>query len=442
MEEDIRNNKIRHVSSVEKRIDDRLEKAVEVADERISYENAHNEKLLLALDTIRKFLKEKHRVCYGGTAMNAILPKKLQFYNPEVDLPDYDFFTPDIDGDIDYLVKKLRDAGFEDVYHRVGIHEGTKKILVNFTPIADMTAISPNIYGVFLKRSYLRNGIHYTDPDILRMMMYLEISRPKGMVSRWEKVFERLQLINRVFRPKQIVTRNVTRKARVSKEARNISEQLFNYCIQNQRTVVTGPLDEFYSRVVFGQPHMNLLERHVDVLGFLSSNPREDAFTLQRELGGYPKVQTFLHVAKDEVVPEYVELRHNGKSIAIIFKEVACHAYLNFPTDDGRSIAIASLDTLITLYYTFAIFTVRARSLFPNIDQKIAKFIELSEKNRGLVDPHIPSFPLSCRGYQKGLSTLMREKYYRIQREKKGIASLALRAAAAAKKEKTAKKDE
>jgi hypothetical protein len=437
MEEDIRNKKIKHVSSIERRIDNRLEKSVLVAEERIAYENAHDEKLLLALDTIRNFLIDHRRVCYGGTAMNEILPKKLQFYNPDVDLPDYDFFTPDVEGDIEILIKKLQDAGFEDAYSRVGIHEGTKKILVNFTPIADMTAISPNIYAVFLKRAYLRNGIYYTDPDILRMMMYLEISRPKGMVSRWEKVFERLQLINRVFPPKIKGPRNQTRKVRASKEDRHITEQLFNYCIQNQRTVLTGPLDEFYSRIVFGQPHMNLLDSHTGVVGFLTPEPKEDGFALQRELGGYPKLQTFLHVAKDEIVPEYVELRHNGKPVAILFKETACHAYLNFSTEDGRSLAIASLDTLITLYYTFAIFTVRARTLFPNIQQKIARFIQLAEANRGRVDPNIPSFPLSCRGYQKGMSTLMREKFHRIRREKKEK-----RRVAAAKKETTAKKDE
>jgi hypothetical protein len=63
---------------------------------------------------------------------------------------------------------------------------------------------------------------------------------------------------------------------------------------------------------------------------------------------------------------------------------------------------------------------VKARTLFPRIDRKIANFVVLAEKNRGLANPHVPSFPLSCRGYQKGFSTLLREKFHRIQREKEG----------------------
>ena len=41
------------------------------------------------------FLKNKRRVCYGGTAINNILPLDDQFYNKDVELPDYDFFSPE-----------------------------------------------------------------------------------------------------------------------------------------------------------------------------------------------------------------------------------------------------------------------------------------------------------------------------------------------------------
>ena len=41
------------------------------------------------------------------------------------------------------------------------------------------------------------NGILYAPPNFLRMAMYLELSRPKGDVSRWEKVLKRLILLNK-----------------------------------------------------------------------------------------------------------------------------------------------------------------------------------------------------------------------------------------------------
>ncbi len=145
MEEDIGKTPRSQIKPIEKRLQERLGEAIAAAQERIDYEAAHNPELLRALSVVEQFLKKKGRICYGGTAMNMILPPKKRFYNPELDLPDYDFFTPDLDEDIKSLVNDLKEAGFKDVYHKVGIHEGTKKILVNFVPIADCSYISKDV---------------------------------------------------------------------------------------------------------------------------------------------------------------------------------------------------------------------------------------------------------------------------------------------------------
>ena len=142
MEEDIVANK-KFMITNKALVEQRLEEAIEKATNRIKYEEAHDEQLLLALSVVRDFIKDKKRVCYGGTAMNAILPKAKQFYDKNLDLPDYDFYTPDVESDVDELVKRLQKEGFSDVYSKVGIHDGTMKVLVNFTPIADVSYIDP-----------------------------------------------------------------------------------------------------------------------------------------------------------------------------------------------------------------------------------------------------------------------------------------------------------
>ena len=230
MEEDLRYSK---ESPVVLRVKRRLTAAIDKASERIKYETAHNSELIRALTVVEHFLKAKKRVCYGGTAMNAILPPAKRFYDPELDLPDYDFFTPEIDEDIEDLVALLRKSGFKEIYHKTGIHEGTKKILVNFTPIADITYISKPIYEVFLKRSIVRDGVHHTDPEILRMMMYLEISRPKGQVERWEKVYERLRLINSIFPPAKRLgyTRKQGGRIKYAVLPPEMKSAIFDYCI-------------------------------------------------------------------------------------------------------------------------------------------------------------------------------------------------------------------
>ena len=417
MEEDIYQSKSLIKRNSESVLKLRLEEAVDSAEERIKYEAAHNEDLLKALSIVKMFIKKYRRVCYGGTAMNAILPIKSRFYNPELDLPDYDFFTPDIERDTAILVKELRAAGFNDVIHRVGVHEGTKKILVNFIPIADISRISSNIYSVFYSRSIIKDGIHYTDPDLLRMMMYLELSRPKGMVSRWGKVYERLQLINSSFPPKRI-GRGQTRKFRPRVPV-EIQKLIYKFGIESQLIFFTGRLEKFYRSIIHGKNRVFDLNACGGCIGLFSASPTEDANAIKQILKGEGlQVITQLHKAKGDIVPMYIDLHVNGVVVAIILQEVACHSNLVFPTSDGRNILVASPDTLITLYYSIILFTKSAAASLRGIGTDIPKLVDLVEYNRRMKTPAIPPYSTNCRGYQKGWSTLLREKYTRILSEK------------------------
>ena len=44
------------------------------------------------IDIVENFLRNKKRICYGGTAINNLLPINDQFYNKEIELQDYDFY--------------------------------------------------------------------------------------------------------------------------------------------------------------------------------------------------------------------------------------------------------------------------------------------------------------------------------------------------------------
>jgi hypothetical protein len=111
-------------------------------------------------------------------------------------LPDYDFYS---DNALDHA-KELADiyykAGYEDVEAKSGVHHGTYKVFVNFTGIADITQMEPDLFKAISKDAIIKSGIRYAPPDFLRMAMYLELSRPDGDVSRWEKVQKRLTLLN------------------------------------------------------------------------------------------------------------------------------------------------------------------------------------------------------------------------------------------------------
>lgn len=148
------------------------------------------------ISIVEKFIADKKLVCYGGTAINNILPEEAQFYNKDIELPDYDFYS---DNALD-CAKELADiyykAGYEDVEAKSGVHHGTYKVFVNFTGIADITQMEPALFKAISREAIIKKNIRYAPPDFLRMAMYLELSRPDGDVSRWEKVQKRLTLLN------------------------------------------------------------------------------------------------------------------------------------------------------------------------------------------------------------------------------------------------------
>ena len=174
-----------------------LRMAVDKAEEKIGKRVVNSDEVQEIIKIVENFIKKKNLICYGGTAVNNILPKEDQFYNKEAEVPDYDFFTTNALEDAKELANIYFKAGFTDVEAKSGKHHGTFKVYVNYMPIADVTNIPKEIFNAFKKDALRVAGILYAPPNFLRMSMYLELSRPAGDTSRWEKVLKRLTILNK-----------------------------------------------------------------------------------------------------------------------------------------------------------------------------------------------------------------------------------------------------
>lgn len=173
-----------------------LREAVDVMEKRKGAQIIQDPKVKDIISTVEKFIARKKLVCYGGTAINNILPEDAQFYNKDIELPDYDFYSDNALDDAKELADIYYKAGYEDVEAKSGVHHGTYKVFVNFTGIADITQMDPALFKTISRDAIIKKEIRYAPPDFLRMAMYLELSRPDGDVSRWEKVQKRLTLLN------------------------------------------------------------------------------------------------------------------------------------------------------------------------------------------------------------------------------------------------------
>jgi hypothetical protein len=418
---------------------DIIKQASELAQSKTDYASAHDDNIVRAIDVVEEFLRKKHRLCYGGQAINAHLPAKYKFYDPEYSIPDYDFFTPNQNSDITVLVKDLKKAGFTEISVREGMHEGTIKIYVDYIPVADMTSIDPKLFRILSKREFKLDGISYLDANSLRMLMYLELSRPRGETTRWSKVYERLALFNEFVPSKPCRVSFNPFNGGLTKEQ---SEYTLNYIIENKRVFAGADLIDFYDHSLkFGKQNTNWILGSKKPILFFSPDSNNDAKKLREEfsfiLSQQKKdkstpgesiqkpitIKTYSSRGVD-LIPSVKVISQGNKSLVFVIDQTACHSYFNVPISGGKIIRIASMDTLITLYFSLGLLDTQFYNM-GSMECLANKLVQVSIKARENPDDFIfPFISIKCSGHQTSLPSLIRAKVKRITQKKEEIKDL------------------
>ena len=152
-----------------------LRKAIDVAEKMAAKNVVLSPEVKNIIEIVESFLKDNDLICYGGTAINNILPKSDQFYNKDIEIPDYDFFSPNALKDARKLADLYFKKGYTEIEAKAGIHFGTFKVFVNYIPVADITQMDAELFKVVLRNAMKINNIYYAPPNYLRMSMYLEL---------------------------------------------------------------------------------------------------------------------------------------------------------------------------------------------------------------------------------------------------------------------------
>lgn len=71
-----------------------LRHAIDNASDALGKKMIQSENITPIINILEKFLRSNASLCYGGTAINNILPEKDRFYNKDIEIPDYDFSRP------------------------------------------------------------------------------------------------------------------------------------------------------------------------------------------------------------------------------------------------------------------------------------------------------------------------------------------------------------
>jgi hypothetical protein len=362
---------------------EQLERIVEKLELQNDKTAAANPLTKKSLSIVKEFLKTEKVMSYGGTAINNLLPPEERFYDPETTVPDYDFYSKNPQEDAMKLANQLAKADIINVEVKPGIHLGTFKVFADFEGVADITHLDEDVFEHLWKEGLVKEGIHYVTPNFLRLSMYLELSRPRGDVSRWTKVYQRLSLLNKYYpitcpmktAPK---TRELTDKQRAEVE----------HILKTHNVVLLG--------ITASQIHQG------------KGMPKWEApVTLLAEL---PTMQKLIEGKKvdvedgNEILPAYADvLDENGDVFLRIHETAACHSYHQM----ANGIKVASIPTMLQFFFAYMFTGVDEEELthLLCVSQRLVDLAAHHEKRRYEI-----LTPMDCIGTQETLVDLKRHK--------------------------------
>ena len=388
-----------------------LRNAIDKANNIVGRKLVQSDEIKNMINILEEFLRKNKTLCYGGTAINNILPEQDRFYNKDLEIPDYDFFSPN---PID-CAKKLSDIynkeGYIEVEAKSGVHSGTYKVFVNYIPIADITFLDKTIFNNLYKKSIKINAINYCPPNFLRMAMYQELSRPMGDVTRWEKVLKRSILLNKNY---PLVGTNCSNNNFMRDYTNNNDDYLNIFsitrqCFINQGLVFFGGYaTSLYSKYM--PKYERKLISNMPDFDVLSDDPYTSCVILKEQLQyeGIKNINIIKKKPIGEYINEHYQISIGNETIAFIYKPTACHSY-NIINIDNQNIKVATIDTMLSFYLIF----IYADKEYYDINRIlcISEYLfKVQLKNRLKQKGLLKRFSVTCYGKQKTLEEIKSDK--------------------------------
>lgn len=371
-----------------------IEEAAKKAQEIIDKTNADNAQIRKMMDLVKKFMQHHRVLGYGGTALNNLLPKSKQFYDFTKDIPDYDFYSETPQDHSKIIADELAKSGFDNIQVKPGVHLGTFKVFADYIPVADVSTLDKEIFTKLWNDSIIKDGIRYVPPNFLRMSVYLELSRPRGFVERWSKVYKRIRLLNEEY---PVVCPTSDESVNEEYATPEIREKLEDLLLKNPVVLLGFNASTIQSGKDEWKLPMDLL---VEPENF--DKVTKEIVTIFGR--GEAKKREFEEYG--ELLPAHADIVHEDKLLVRVFETTACHSYHKLPS----GLLVASIPTLLNFFFAmlyadkeFLEHTSRQRLVCTA--HKLMEIANNTSKRRFKL-----LTPITCLGKQEEITDLMRKK--------------------------------
>ena len=310
---------------------------------------------------ISKFIIKKNLILYGGLVINLLLPMKHRFYK-EYTINDYDCFSKNPIKDAYELAKLIKKSGYKYIKIKRAVHNNTYKISVYGKQFFDITFLEPSIYDILL--NYIKNNKnslkYYKDKykiipiELVKQNLYFELARPIQSGFRWEKLYNRLELINKFYPTEK--SNEILKCIPIKSEYSSIVKKLLAYIKDKNIPIIDSYSIKIYNNCSFCCYRLtensiyitilvkNIIESFNDIKNLLNFNNSEyDLKVLKKTINNYNLYREY------DIKIINKKTKQHFNIVRIIEVKNQC-----FSTTVKNNFTLGSIDTcLYFLYYNY-----------------------------------------------------------------------------------------
>jgi len=391
-----------------------VKNAVDKYQAKIGKRIVHSPEIIEIVNILEDFLRSNRLLCYGGTALNNILPKSDQFYNKDIELPDYDFYSITPKEDAIKLADIYYSKGYTDIEAKSAAHVGTYKVYVNFMPIADITLLPTELFNNIYKNSIIIDKIHYVDANFLRMNIYKELCNPEGDVSRFEKIYKRLLLLNKHYP----ITRNLNKCHTISYKRTMVNREnvhliydtILKLFLKYEIVFFGGHALSIYARYIRSKYIRSQFKKYEPDFDVFSNDP---IFIINKLQEKFKQLHIPFSYIKHEPIGEILNTNYEiivyKDTVGFIYVPNGCYSYNTITLNKYTKINISSIDTMLYMYFIF--YHINKQYYNPyRILCMTQLLFKVQVENKYSQIGALTRFPITCYGYQPQIEDIKAEK--------------------------------
>lgn len=340
---------------------DRIIKDIEVNKLKNVY-NEYNDVIKL----ISNFIIKKKLILYGGFVINIILPKKLRFYK-DYTINDFDCLSKNPLNDSIELAKVIKSKGYSYIKIKKAKHQGTYRVYVYGKQIFDISIVKSNIYDNLLKYSkkdkknlkYYKDKYNIIPLPIIKKNLYYELSRPEQSGYRWEKIYERLRILNNIYPTKVIDT--TYECVKIPTIYKDVVNNILNYVKKSKNPIVDSFALKLYKKLTVNC--CGRINEYSTYITILSTNYEQTKNDIVKIIKGCDLLNHRIDISnfidKDDILHTHFDINLINDNDNTIFNFINIISVKNECFSINKNIngyTIGSIDTILYFLYNSYIY--------------------------------------------------------------------------------------